>query len=112
MYICKICNKEYKSRSGLNKHMKSKHEGTGKVEAESIELGHISGFNIVEHDSGIPEKNTVIEPELIEYYEGHPRRDVKLRGMLSRTTDVAERDKIESILQGLSAGYDLATSNL
>lgn len=102
MYICKICNKEYKSRSGLNKHMKSKHEGTGNVlKSEFKAVGKVEVAN-----------SPVIELEHVEYYEGHPRREVKLKGMLSRTTSKVERDKIESILQGLSAGYDLATSNL
>ncbi len=29
MFVCEVCGKEYKSRSGLRRHVKSKHPSTG-----------------------------------------------------------------------------------
>ena len=29
MFVCEVCQKEYKSRSGLRRHVKSKHPSTG-----------------------------------------------------------------------------------
>lgn len=40
----------------------------------------------------------VVESVLVEYYEGHPRRMTKLMGLLNRTFDEVEREKIKMIM--------------
>lgn len=32
-YVCEVCGKEYQSRSGLRRHVKSKHPSGGVTEA-------------------------------------------------------------------------------
>lgn len=39
-----------------------------------------------------------------DYYEGHPRRIIKLKGLKSRTHDADERFKIERMIKELERG--------
>lgn len=75
MFKCEYCGKEIKSKGGLTRHMSSCKKTDDKA---AINL------DIVGTES--------------TYYEGHPRRDIKLRGLLSRTTDEQERIKIIQML--------------
>lgn len=44
----------------------------------------------------------VVKSELVEdYYESHPNRLVKLKGLMSRTTDAKEQIKIYSMIREL-----------
>ena len=87
MFKCEYCGKEMKSKGGLTTHMKS-----CKAKEKEIE----------EVDDGIVITTEAIDLEVAgteaDYYKGHPRREVKLRGLLSRTFDTAEREKICKIL--------------
>jgi hypothetical protein len=71
MFKCEFCDKELKSKAGLVRHEKS---CNGKV----VELELCSDDN--------------------DYYQGHPRRLIKLEGMLTRTTDENERIKIIKLI--------------
>lgn len=77
MFKCEYCGKIVKSKGGLTTHMKS-----CKAKPEEI----ISAIDL-----------DIVGTE-VDYYEGHPRREIKLRGLLSRTLDTAEREKIAKIL--------------
>lgn len=49
-----------------------------------------------------PEEKEIVVAEVVaDYYENHPRRVIKLRGLLSRTFDPKERAKIISILNSI-----------
>jgi len=75
MEVCEYCNKELKSKGGLTIHLKS---CKSRVKDKPI-TAEVCG---VESD----------------YYSGHPRRELKLRGLLSRTHNRTEREKICQII--------------
>lgn len=81
MFICEYCDKELKNKGGLTRHLNN-----CKMK--------INEDNIVNAEATVQE----VKVELVNYYEGHKRREIKLRGLLSRTFDPAEREKICKIL--------------
>lgn len=75
MFECSNCGRELKSKAGLVRH-----ERACKVEdKEPIELEILSTMPVGSQN---------------DYYNGHPRRLIKLKGLLSRTTKESERIKI------------------
>ena len=48
------------------------------------------------------ETETVVAEVVADYYENHPKRLLKLRGLLSRTHDEDERYKIKGMIRKLS----------
>lgn len=78
MHTCKHCNKELKSKGGLTRHLNN---CKAKVET--------------------PDKEPIIAKicsNESDYYAGHPRRKIKLEGLLSRTFDPKERLHISNII--------------
>ena len=80
MEVCEYCNKEMKSKGGLTRHLKSCKSRTSQE---------------VSKDKPITAEVCGVESD---YYLGHPRREIKLRGLLSRTYDRVEREKICKII--------------
>ena len=87
MLKCEYCGKEIKSKGGLTRHMSS---CKAKPETEEEKVDDVVVVT------------KVVELEVAgteaDYYKGHPRRELKLRGLLSRTFDSDERNKIAKIL--------------
>ena len=93
MFKCQYCDREIKSKAGLVKH-----EGSCKSRPAEEDVEVVK-----------PEKK-VVQLEVLgmgghypdgkdnNYYEGHPKRIVKLKGLLSRTRDSAERRKIMKLV--------------
>ena len=94
-YICEYCDRELKSNAG-----KIAHERRCKAKAE--EVGTVEDEEIVTIEEVKPK---VVQLEVMNgeqtYYMGHPRRLVKLRGLLSRTHDRSERAKICNMILDL-----------
>ena len=102
MFECSYCGRELKSKAGLTMHeksCKSKPELTEEVEIEDVPTKEV-----------IEPTKEVVQLEVLgmggyypdgkdnNYYEGHPKRIVKLKGLLSRTRDSAERSKIMKLV--------------
>ena len=88
MFKCDYCDKEVKSKSGLARHMnscKGKIVDEGKVNDENVVVLEVMGGEST-------------------YYEGHPRRLIKLKGLLSRTEEGKERRKIYAMIMELING--------
>lgn len=90
MFKCDICGRELKSKAGLTRHRNS-------CEKKAI---------IPDTDAMILDiEKKVIELELVgtesDYYQGHPKRLIKLKGLKSRTFDKHEQAKIQSMIDGL-----------
>lgn len=94
MYKCQYCDRELKSKAGQLRHESS-------CEAKDIAE--------VEENTEVSTDVVVSKPRLKEvtlevlggaetYYDGHPRRLTKLKGMLSATFDRAERHKIQQLI--------------
>lgn len=110
MLECEYCGRECKSKAGLSRHMsacESKPEiGASLVDIAneiSDEVDAVMGqatFKVESLEEKLFPKDPeakVVQLEVVgegNYYVGHPRRIIKLRGLLSRTFDKAERDKI------------------
>lgn len=103
MFICEYCNKELKSKGGLTRHLKSCQSRI------SQEVSDIGDEILDEIDTNMKSrvepaisKDKPITAEVCgvesDYYLGHPRRELKLRGLLSRTHDRVEREKICKII--------------
>ena len=102
MFKCEYCDRELKSKAG-----KVRHESSCK--AKSVDFDELEE-NIAVIDAPTKEvtepTNKVVQLEVLgmggtysngsdnKYYEDHPRRLVKLQGLLSRTRDENERIKI------------------
>jgi hypothetical protein len=101
MFKCEFCDKELKSKAGLVRHGKMKHPDVYDQDAYNKK-----SFNdpdcITEEWDEEEEETKVVELELCsddnDYYQGHPRRLIKLEGMLTRTTDENERIKIIKLI--------------
>ena len=92
---CEYCDKELKSNAGKVAHERScKARDIGGQTEEEIAT--------VENEETTSTKETrVVQLEVVgesNYYVGHPRRETKLRGLLSRTFDKDERSKIYSMI--------------
>ena len=73
MFNCEYCNRELRSNAGKVKHETSCKERPNK----EVTLEFIGENN---------------------YYIGHPRRQIKLEGLLSRTFNNTERSKIMKMI--------------
>lgn len=106
MFNCEYCGKELKSKGGKTMHERS---CSTKDAVESVieELAELPTEEVIKPTS------KVVELEVLgtggqypdgkdnNYYEGHPRREIKLRGLLSRTRDDAERSKIMKMIMAM-----------
>ena len=100
MFKCTYCDRELKSKAGQIRHesaCKAREIG-GQTEEEIVYAGldtDGSGELIVVEDK-------VVQLEVLggeeTYYDGHPRRATKLKGLLSRTFDRTERHKIQQLI--------------
>ena len=93
MFKCEYCDKELKSKGGLTMHEKS-------CKAKDVD------YDELEKNIEIIDNKPTVQLEVLgmggtypdgtdnNYYEGHPRRLIKLRGLLSRTRDESEKIKI------------------
>lgn len=90
MFKCEYCGKIVKSKGGLTAHMKSCKAKPQEIVSTVEEIG-----------DEVVVTTQAIDLDIVgtedTYYEGHPRREIKLRGLLSRTLDTAEREKIAKI---------------
>ena len=73
---CEYCGKEYKTEKGLKVHVK-------KCSKKPNDLA------VVEE---------TVKCEIVNYYEGHSRRKTKLEGLLTRTLNPIERNKIQRMI--------------
>lgn len=78
MFECEYCGKESKSNAGKIAHERRCSSRTD--EARTIEVEIVGDNN---------------------YYVGHPRRLIKLQGLLSRTFDKDERAKVSKMIMDL-----------
>ena len=95
MFKCTYCDRELKSKAGQLRHESS-------CEARNIggqteeEIANMPSTEVVKST------NNVVQLEVLggeeTYYDGHPRRATKLKGLLSRTFDRAERHKIQQLI--------------
>ena len=105
MHKCEYCERELKSNAG-----KVRHEKSCKVNVESPEDEiHVDDIFVMEKDAdGNPTgmatlvRDKVVQLEILggeeTYYDGHPRRLIKLKGLLSRTHDRKERIKVHNLI--------------
>ncbi len=122
MHKCEYCERELKSNAGKVRHEKSckardiggqleedvgSHETeiyVDDVETEPILTTEESKTDI--EDDFITIVETVVQLEVLggeeTYYDGHPRRLIKLKGLLSRTHDRKERIKIHNLILELT----------
>ena len=60
------------------------------------------GEDMIEPEVKEVKEAKVVKSELVEdYYESHPNRLVKLKGLMSRTTDAKEQIKVYSMIREL-----------
>ena len=76
MFKCDYCDRELKSKAGLVRHMSS-------CKSKVVKLEVIGSGN---------------------YYVGHPRRLIKLKGMMTKTFDKSEKAKIQTMIMELING--------
>jgi len=76
MFNCEYCGRELKSNAGKVRHEVSCKDRTNKIVILEVNRED-------------------------EYYFGHPRRQIKLEGLLSRTLDNEERSKIMKMIMEL-----------
>ncbi len=116
MFKCTYCERELKSNAGKVRHENScKARDIGGQLEEDVEspetelfIDDVNPTIIVEElDScGNPRGVNVVKLEVLggesTYYDGHPRRLIKLKGLLTRTYDRNERAKIYNMILELS----------
>jgi len=78
MFKCQYCGKESKSNAGKIAHERRCADRTDEARTVEVEI--------------VGESN---------YYVGHPRRLIKLQGLLSRTFDKSEWNKIHQMITEL-----------
>ena len=94
MFKCAYCDRELKSNAGKVRHEKSCKE---REDADVTEAEEVVSVEEV--------KPEVVQLEVVgegNYYVGHPRRETKLKGLLSRTFDQEERMKILMMLNEIA----------
>lgn len=111
MHNCKYCDRELKSKAGQIRHESSckARDIGGQTEEEIADVIADVAEEIV--CAGLDTDNAgeliVVEDEVVQlevmggaetYYDGHPRRATKLKGLLSRTFDKRERHKIRQLI--------------
>ena len=83
-HVCQYCERVLKSNAG-----KVRHENTCKMKNLETEI----------------EEPVVVQLEVMggeeTYYDGHPKRLIKLKGLMSRTHDRDERAKIYNMIMDL-----------
>ena len=79
--VCDKCDREFESNRGLSMHKKNCVGTNTEIVNKAIDKPQV---------------------ELVDdYYESSPRRAIKLKGLLSRTFDNDERNKIAGIIKEL-----------
>ena len=94
MFKCLYCGRELKSNAGKVRHEKSCKE------REVTDVAEVEETVSVEET-----KPEVVQLEVVgenNYYVGHPRRETKLKGLLSRTFDSEESMKILLMLNEIA----------
>ncbi len=97
MHKCTYCDKELKSNAGRLAHERS---------CKMKELESDIEVDEMLEDQPLMSAIAELKPEIVtlevvgedNYYVGHLRREIKLRGLLTRTYDAKERNKILQIL--------------
>ena len=95
MFKCEYCDRELKSKAGLVRHESS-------CKAKNIPIEDVTEpTNKVVNLEVLGMGGTYSDGTDNSYYEGHPRRLIKLKGLLSRTRDDNERMKIIQMIVGI-----------
>ncbi len=102
MFKCEYCERELKSNAGKVRHENScKARDIGGQLEEDIDSPETEVFV----DDVIEKEDVIVQLEVLggedTYYDGHPRRLIKLRGLLTRTYDKNERAKIYNMIMDL-----------
>ena len=105
MHNCQYCNRELKSKAGMLRHesaCKARDIG-GQTEEEIADAVILYSGELTDEDvEKLKQPSKVIQLEVMggeeTYYDGHPRRATKLKGLLSRTFDKRERHKIRQLI--------------
>ena len=95
MFKCDYCGRELKSKAGLVRHESSCLQKNTEKEDNIVTLN-----DLIEE----LESKEVVQVEVVgedNYYVGHPRRLIKLEGLLSRTFAEGERNKIRAMIAEL-----------
>ena len=101
MFKCEYCDKELRSNAG-----KAAHERRCKAR----DIGGQTEEEIVDNTEKVVQLQVLgsgghySDGQDNNYYEGHPRREIKLRGLLSRTRDTKERSKLMKMIIELRKG--------
>ena len=95
MFKWENCDRELKSKAGLVRH-----ESSCKAKSAPTEE-IIEPTNNVVNLEVLGMGGTYSDGTDNSYYEGHPRRLIKLKGLLSRTRDDNERMKIIQMIVGI-----------
>ena len=109
MFKCEYCDRELKSKAGLVRHESS-------CKTKNVDFDELdANIDVIDAptEEVIEPTNNVVNLEVLgmggtysngtdnSYYEGHPRRLIKLKGLLSRTRDDNERMKIIQMIVGI-----------
>ena len=107
MFKCTYCDRELKSKAGLTRHEKSckEREVADVAEVEEVVSAEETKPEVEPTKEVIKPTKEVVQLEVVgenNYYVGHPRRETKLKGLLSRTFDQTERMKILMMLNEIA----------
>ena len=99
IHQCQYCERALKSNAG-----KVRHENTCKARDIGGQLEDEIESAVIEPPFTVEERK-VVQLEVMNgestYYMGHPKRLVKLKGLMSRTHDRNERAKIYNMIMDL-----------
>ena len=116
MFKCTYCDRGLKSNAGRVRHENGCKSNPSNAVELTLDEQADPDTCVPSYVDDVPTKE-VIEPtdKVVQlevmggeetYYDGHPRRLDKLKGLLNRTFNGAERRKISKMIMELSNGFN------